>query len=301
MSSYFDGFQKVTEIINGKPKTRIDITFAPSANIDTYSTNITDTQGVDEIGGLSLKLYNDAESFWALMFANEQLNPWELVPESPTDYNYRTINYAALSMKSTASKLNPNAYFEFKPGDIIVESINNYYIGSGITASSSLFNFDTLNFWFVDDFYNDNKKVKITQNLNTGSTGYVNDIASPDAAIGTGIYQILRRGSTGYYIYQTNIGGLGNLKTYNFLDSPVKVVKKSDNSIISTAEILDSTFDNIFTVLFDDNADPTSVVEVATKYNTQNVQTYQQSVYLEENKIKYIDQSLFSSVLNKLI
>lgn len=300
MSSYFDTFPVTVETINGKNKTLVDISYGVKAKQENYTKYDTTIVGVDEIGGASLNIYKNAESFWLILYANEYINPWIVVPEDSQTYITRNVDYSALSMRSNSGKLNPSSYLDFQAGDIIVAGANTYYVG--MTSGKDLFddNLTYLNMWYVDDYFNDNKKVKITSNLAPGETGGYQNIANPNNVPG-GVYQVLRKGDTGYYLYVTPIGGVSDLKTYKYLDSPVKIESKNNSYRIASAEGLATGLDSIFTVLEDDSADAFSVIEVNQNYNIIDTEQYQKDQYIESVKIKYISQSAASAILSKLI
>lgn len=301
MSRYFDKFPTVTQTINNKSVTLIDISYAPSVLSETFTKENATVNGEDEIGGLSLSLYNDANAFWALLYANDQINPWEFIPERPSDYQDRNYSYSSSNLKFGSGKLNPNLYVEFAAQDIIVSAINSY--GPGITAASSLFDFNILDTWFVAKAFSDTKKAKITQNLNTGITGSV-DIADPNATVSGGLFQVLRKGATGYYLLDAPASATAksatNLKSYKYLDSPAFITSKDTNNLISAIEPIGDS-DSILTIIGDDDPGSTASSVFASSYNIQTTKSVQQQNFLITNQIEYIPQANFSKILNKLI
>jgi hypothetical protein len=251
--SYFQKFPNYTSTIEGKNKTLVDISYAYDADPSDYSVTPATSYKADEIGGLSLELYKNAEDFWALMFANEQINPWEVIPEEPSAYQDRNSIYSSAVLRFTGSKNNPEAFLNFKEGDIIVPSYSAYY--PGITAAESIFPTDP-DIWHVQKAYSDTKKAKITPNLKPGGeTGY-NDLANPDSILYNSFY-VLRKTNGQYELllnsYDTTDALTISLKTYKFTESPVEAIEKTTKSKTSYYAQIAAEFDTVFSVLEEDS------------------------------------------------
>lgn len=300
--NYFQKFPSYTSTIEGKNKTLLDISYAYDADPDDYSTNIATSYKADEIGGLSLELYQTAEDFWALMFANEQINPWEVIPEEPTAYQERNSIYSSAVLRFTGSKNNPEAFLNLKEGDIIIPWYNTYF--PGVTAAQSIFPTDP-DIWHVQKAYSDTKKAKITPNLKPGGETGTNDLSNPDITPFGGNFYVLRKtnGQYGLVIneYDPTNALTVNLKTYKYTESPVQALDKNTKSKTSLYAQIAAENDTLFTVLEEDAPSALASTEYNATYNTVPVKQYQQTQYKEQSQVVYIQQAAFGRILNKLI
>ncbi|NBO17537.1 MAG: hypothetical protein EBV07_01460, partial [Proteobacteria bacterium] len=221
---YFANFPKVKDTINGFQYELLDISYAPASDFEDYEIVETNLPSVNEVGLLSLNLYEDSNNFWSILYGNDVINPWTFLKETPTQFAQRNKDFYGFFAKyGTSNKLNPNAHVVFQPEDIIVRGD---YGNTGFTAASSIFtNYDILNddnynldTWFVQNAFSDTKKAKITKNLNSGNTG------SPIMGEGENIL-ILRKGNTGYFIlnnpFSASSKNITTLANYKYTQSPV--------------------------------------------------------------------------------
>jgi hypothetical protein len=300
--SYFQKFPNYTSTIEGKNKTLVDISYAYDADPSDYSATPATSYKADEIGGLSLELYQNAEDFWALMFANEQINPWEVIPEEPSAYQDRNSIYSSAVLRFSGTKNNPETFLNLKEGDIIIPWLNTY--SPGVTAAESIFPTDP-DIWHVQKAYSDTKKAKITPNLKPGGDTGAQDLANPDiVSLGYNFY-VLRKtnGQYGLVInpYTTTTALTVNLKTYKFTESPVEAIEKTTKSKTSYYAQIAAFNDTPFTVLEEDAPNASASLDYNQIYNTIPVKQYQQAEYQEQSQVVYIQQAAFGRILNKLI
>ncbi len=300
--NYFQKFPNYTSIIEGKNKTLVDISYAYDADPSDYSATPATSYKADEIGGLSLELYQNAEDFWALMFANEQINPWEVIPEEPSAYQERNSIYSSAVLRFTGSKNNPEAFLNLKEGDIVIPAINTYF--PGVTAAESIFPTDP-DIWHIQKAYSDTKKAKITPNLKPGGDTGSTDLANPDIpSLGYSFY-VLRKTSGQYGLvlnpYDTTDAITVNLKTYKYTESPVEALDKTTKSKTSFYAQIATENETLFTVLEEDAPSALASLDYSQTYNTIPVKQYQQAQYQEQSQVVYIQQAAFGRILNKLI
>lgn len=299
--NYFEKFPSYTSTIEGKNKTLLDISYAYDADPSDYTTTQANSYKADEIGGLSLEIYGAAEDFWALMFANEQINPWEVIPEEPSAYQQRNSIYSSATLRFGGSKNNPETFINLKEQDIIVQSSAVYIYGS---TSGSFLPLDA-DLWHVQKAYSDTKKAKITQNLKPGGeTGYT-DLANPEIPPFATSFYILRKTKNGYTVlennYDSNNTSASNLKTYKYTESPVQAKNKETKSKTSLYLQIASEADTLFTVLEEDAPSALATTEYNNTYNTIPVREYQQAEYQQFSQVVYLQQATFRKILNKLI
>lgn len=301
--SYFTNFPKIKDTINGYQYDIIDISYAPETDAEDYEMSEAQLSPLNEVGLLSLNLYEDANDFWSILYANDIINPWMLLRETPTQYANRNKNFYGLFAKfASSSKLNPNSHIVFQPEDIIVRGD---YGNTGFTAAASVFtdynllSNDTYNLdtWFVQVAYSDTKKAKVTKNLNVGNT------ASSIIGEGEGIL-ILRKGNTGYYVVDNPfVAGSKNvtsLANYQYLKSPVyfNEIGKSEK-ILSPSNYI-STTDTFITVMANDAPDAPGTAAYGD-YTPVTTKTFVEYEYYQNNMFKYLSPASFSKILSKLI
>ena len=303
MNKYFDKMSQITEVVNGKSITRTDISQSYQYNLNTVNKSTTNSSNVTSTSVFSKKLYKDPENFWALMIANEEINPWKLLAEDPNKFEKNNQLYAATTFKYAGTKNDPYSYIDLIPGDIIVLANTPY--NSGITSASYVFGnsaYSDLPTWYVDKVFYDTKKSKITPCLVTGFQGQTGDIATT-GTFGFGFnYVIIRQGATGNYLITKSSGDgtFQTLETYTYLDSPAITTIKGSQYTRSTFTSV-GTADSLWTVIFDDVPELSSVTSVAQTYNIKPTKNVQKENYLKQISKKYIPAGSFQKLLNKLI
>jgi hypothetical protein len=299
--NYFEKFPSYTSTIEGKNKTLLDISYAYDADPSDYTTTQANSYKADEIAGLSLELYGAAEDFWALMFANEQINPWEVIPEEPSAYQQKNSIYSSATLRFTGSKNNPRDLLNLKEEDIIVPAINIYF--PGVTAAQSIFPTDP-DIWHVQKAYSDTKKAKITPNIKPGGETGPLDLSNPEIGSYYSFY-VLRKTNGQYGLllnpFNPTDAMTSNLKTYKYTESPVQAKDKETKSKTSLYLQIASEADTLFTVLEEDAPSALATTEYNNTYNTIPVREYQQAEYQELSQVVYLQQASFGKILNKLI
>lgn len=299
---YFANFPKTKETIRGKQIDLVDISYAIYADPEDYQRKKSEMPLASEIASLSLSNYSDADSFWALLYANDAINPWKFIPKTINEYTEENKNYNGFYAKyASSNKLNPNAYVVFQPDDIIVYGD---YGSTGATAASSVFtdysSLDTtgnINAWFVSNAYSDTKKAKITKNVNVGNTSAT--ILGEGEAI-----LVLRKGSTGYYVlpnpFSTVNKNVTSLTNYEYAKSPSFFTEKTkENVVVSPAEkiVEDDTLLSIST----NNNVGTSGPIFYQNYDPLPTKKYYEEEYSEKIKYTQIFEANFGKILNKLV
>lgn len=301
--NYFTNFPKIKDTINGYEYDIIDLSFAPSTDPEEYELVSAVLSEVSEIGLLSLNVYKDANNYWSILYANDQINPWTYLKQTPLEYRQQNKNFYGLFAKyASSSKLNPNSHIVFQPEDIIVRG---NYGNTGLTAAVSVFaDYDTLSndvynldTWFVQQAYSDTKKAKSTKNLNVGNTGV------PIFGEGESIL-VLRKGNTGYYFLDNPfISGskdLSTLANYRYVDSPVYFNEKNKlDQIVSPSNYISDT-DTIITLMANDSPDAPGIA-VYGDYIPITTKTFVEYEYYSNKNYKYLNPASFSKILSNLI
>jgi hypothetical protein len=300
---YFANFPKVKDTINGFQYELLDLSYAPASDFEDYETMQSALPPVNEVGLLSLNLYEDPNNFWAILFANDVINPWMFLKETPSQFNQRNKDFYGFFAKyASSNKLNPNAHVVFQREDIIVRGD---YGNTGFTAASSIFtDYDTLNdddynldTWFVQNAFSDTKKAKVTKNLNAGNTG------TPIIGEGENIL-ILRKGNTGYYIlnnpFSTSSKNITTLTNYKYAQSPVyfNEIGKSD-VILSPSDYISAT-DTLITVMANNAPDAPGIAAYGD-YTPIVTKTFYEYEYFTNNNFNYLNPASFSQILGRLI
>jgi hypothetical protein len=301
--TYFANFPKIKSTINNKSIGMIDISFGLEYDPEEFTYSTTELGTFKTVGNLSASIYEkDANNFWGLMFANEQINPWTFLKETPSDFINSNKDYTAFYAKyPSAGKLNPNAYPQLQPEDILVKGM---FI-SGITAAESIFidydtSFDTVGTNIVAKGFGDTKKAQISKTI--GSTAY-GDLTNPENT--NLLYQIiiLRKGSTGYYIANNpTLGGgaIANLKSYPYLKSSAFFSKKDTESIVSPVLVIEGN-DSIQTIVAGDVPGATAEEVFAEQYTQISTEQSYANTYQATSTVKYLNNSDLGTILKKLI
>ena len=301
--TYFTNFPKIKSTINNKSIGMIDISFGLEYDPEEFSVSSTQMGTFKTIGNLSANIYaKDANNFWGLMFANEQINPWTFLQETPSEYNNANKDYTAFYCKYSSTKLDPTAYLQLQPDDILVKGVYN----PGATAAENMFvdydtYFDSTGTNIVVNGFGDTKKAQISKTI--GSTAYA-DLTDPNNLVGLYPIVILRKGSTGYYIANDPaIGGGGaitNLKSYSYLESSAFFSKKDIASIVSPVPLIEVT-DSIQTVVAGDAPGATAAEVLAEQYTQISTQQSYANTYQVTSTVKYLNNSDLGTILKKLI
>lgn len=301
--TYFTNFPKIKSTINNKSIGMIDISFGLDYDPEEFTFLSTPMSTFKTIGNLSANIYaKNANNFWGLMFANEQINPWTFLKETPSDFINSNKDYTAFYAKyPTAGKLNPNAYPQLQPDDILVKGLYN----SGYTAADNLFPdydnyFDTNGTNIVVKGFGDTKKAQISKTI--GSTAYA-DLTDPNNSALAYTLIILRKGSTGYYIANNPAignGGISNLKSYSYLKSSAFFVQDNIKSIVSPTPVIEAG-DSIQTVVAGDAPGATAEQVFAEQYTQISTQQSYASTYQATSTVKYLNNSDLGTILKKLI
>jgi hypothetical protein len=283
----------------------IDISFGLEYDPEEFTFSSTQMGTFKTIGNLSANIYaKDANNFWGLMFANEQINPWTFLKETPSDFINSNKDYTAFYAKYSGTKLNPNAYPELQPDDIIVAGNGNY--NSGATAAESIFKdydtyFDLYGTNIVAKGFGDTKKAQISKTI--GSTATI-DLTNPNNIVGNYDLVILRKGSTGYYIANSppgfGVGTIRNLKSYPYLESAAFFSKKNIASIVSPTPLIEVA-DSIQTVISGDAPSALAEEVLAEQYIQISTQQSYASTYQATSTVKYLNNSDLGTILKKLI
>ena len=301
--TYFTNFPKIKSTINNKSIGMIDISFGLEYDPEEFSVSSTQMGTFKTIGNLSANIYaKDANNFWGLMFANEQINPWTFLQETPSEYNNANKDYTAFYCKYSSTKLDPTAYLQLQPDDILVKGVYN----PGATAAENMFvdydtYFDSTGTNIVVNGFGDTKKAQISKTI--GSTAYA-DLTDPNNLVGLYPIVILRKGSTGYYIANDPAigggGGITNLKSYNYLKSSAFFVKDDIQSVVSPTPTIDVN-DSIQTVVAGDAPGATAAEVLAEQYTQISTQQSYANTYQVTSTVKYLNNSDLGTILKKLI
>lgn len=305
---YFKSFPTIKETINGKSKNLVNILFSPDIFSNETEQNVTENEIGNEIGDLAFSIYEDANNFWAILYANELINPWEVMLEDQSEFAQKNRSYSGFFAKySLAPKLDPSGYVEFKPGDIIIPSSD----GLGQTSAQNAFlNYNNLTgstsefpTWVVDAFFRDNKKAKISQTINIGGTASI--YAAPEPGAG---FLVVRKGKTGFVPIDNSFNPVQRtvtgLTSYQYTKSPVAFQKLSEpKNILSSDTIIARTgggnLDTLLTVLSDNSPIPAGI-SAYNEYTVTNVE----NAFVEEQgdkaKLTYIKPSFLRSILQSI-
>lgn len=304
---YFSNFPKVNETINGKSKNLVNILCAPDIFPEESETAFTSNEVAIGVGDLAHSIYEDANNFWAIMYANDSINPWTIGLEDESEFKQNNANYFGYFAKyTTAPKLDPNCYVEFKSGDIIVPVVNGlgYTSAQDVFADYNLLGTSSSAFpaWVVNNFFEDTKKAKITPVINIGGTASTDEYPP----VGSGFF-VLRKGNTGYYpienSYNPTQRTVDGLTSYQYTKSPATFQKINEPSkVLSPATIIARTVGNLDTLLTvaSANAPLSAGLSAYTEYNittTDLAFTKQQAAkssltYVKENYLRLILQSV---------
>ena len=301
--TYFTNFPKIKSTINNKSIGMIDISFGLEYDPEEFTFSSTEMGTLKTIGNLSASIYaKNANNFWGLMFANEQINPWTFLKETPSEFINSNKDYTAFYAKYPyAGKLNPNAYPQLQPDDILVKGLYN----SGYTAAEQMFgdydtSFETIGTNIVVKGFGDTKKAQISKTLGSTAYGDLTDVNN------TGLLYdliILRKGSTGYYIANDpTIGGgsLSNLKSYSYVKSSAFFVKKDKASLVSPTPVIEAN-DSIQTIVAGDSPGATASEVLAEQYTQISTQQSYANTYQATSTVKYLNNSDLGTILKKLI
>ena len=305
--TYFANFPKIKSTINNKSIGMIDISFGLEYDPEEFTSSTTEMGTFKTVGNLSASIYEkDANNFWGLMFANEQINPWTFLKETPSNFINSNKDYTAFYAKYSGVKLHPNAYPELQPDDILVTTSTPY--NAGATAAESIFTnydtyFDNNGTNIVAKGFGDTKKAQISKTI--GSTADY-DLTDVNNSSGSRRIIILRKGSNGYSIVNNSAaigvgtGSIINLKSYSYLESSAFFVKKDIASIVSPTPKIDSN-DSIQTVVAGDF--PAALAEeILTEQYTQiSTQQSYANTYQATSTVKYLNNSDLGTILKKLI
>ena len=301
--TYFTNFPKIKSTINNKSIGMIDISFGLDYDPEEFSYSTTSMGTFKTVGNLSASIYaKNANNFWGLMFANEQINPWTFLKETPSDFINSNKDYTAFYAKyPTAGKLNPNAYPQLQPDDILVKGT----FFTGRTAAEGIFwdydtYFDNYGTNIVAKGFGDTKKAQISKTI--GSTAYADLTDSNNTGLAFSLI-ILRKGSTGYYIANDpTLGGgdIGNLKSYPYLESSAFFSKKDIASIVSPVPVIEGN-DSIQTLVAGDAPGATAQEVLAEQYTQISTQQSYASTYQATSTVKYLNNSDLGTILKKLI
>ncbi len=301
--TYFTNFPKIKSTINNKSISMIDISFGLDYDPEEFTSSTTQMGTFKTIGNLSASIYaKNANNFWGLMFANEQINPWTFLKETPSDFINSNKDYTAFYAKyPSAGKLNPNAYPQLQPDDILVKGT--FVVGR--TAAESIFadydtSFDTVGTNIVVKGFGDTKKAQISKTLGSTAYGDLTDINNTDL-----LYSliILRKGSTGYYIANNpalGSGDLSNLKSYPYLESSALFLKKDKASLVSPTPVIEAN-DSIQTIVAGDAPGATASEVLAEQYTQISTQQSYANTYQATSTVKYLNNSDLGTILKKLI
>ena len=301
--TYFTNFPKIKSTIDNKSIGMIDISFGLEYDPEEFTFSSTQMGTFKTIGNLSANIYaKDANNFWGLMFANEQINPWTFLKETPSEFINSNKDYTAFYAKyPSAGKLNPNAYPQLQPEDILVKGSYN----SGYTAAESIFYgydtyFDNRGTNIVAKGFGDTKKAQISKTI--GSTAY-DDLTDPNNTVSAFSLIILRKGSTGYYIANDPTfggGDIGNLKSYSYLESSAFFSKKDIASIVSPVPFIEGN-DSIQTLVAGDAPGATAQEVLTQQYTQISTQQSYASTYQATSSVKYLKNSDLGTIVRKLI
>jgi hypothetical protein len=301
--TYFANFPKIKSTINNKSIGMIDISFGLEYDPEEFTSSTTEMGTFKTVGNLSASIYEkDANNFWGLMFANEQINPWTFLKETPSDFINSNKDYTAFYAKyPSAGKLNPNAYPQLQPEDILVKGT---FI-SGRTAAESIFaeydtSFDTVGTNIVAKGFGDTKKAQISKTI--GSTAY-GDLTNPENTDLLYSLIILRKGSTGYYIANNPAfggGDISNLKSYSYLKSSAFFSKKDTESIVSPVLVIEGN-DSIQTIVAGDVPGATAEEVLIQQYTQISTEQSYANTYQATSTVKYLNNSDLGTILKKLI
>lgn len=301
---YFSNFPIIKNVINGYEYNMVDITYAPQNDSEDYEV-FESTFGTisNDIGLLSLRVYEDPNNFWALLFANDEINPWNFLIELPMDYLNRNKNFYGFFAKySSSNKLNPDAHLTFKEDDIIIRG---EYNNPGFTSASSIFtdydllddNNYNLDTWVVLNAYSDTKKAKVTANLNVGNTG-TKIIGEGESVL------VLRKGSTGYYLvdnpFNPSSKTITTLKNYDYIKSPAFFSEIGKGDIILSPSVFISNTDTLITVMTNNGPDSPGL-DAYENYSITTTKTFSEYEYFRDNKFVYFKAPTLPKILNKLI
>jgi len=302
--TYFTNFPKIKSTINNKSIGMVDISFGLEYDPEEFTFLSTPMSTFKTIGNLSASIYaKNANNFWGLMFANEQINPWTFLKETPSDFINSNKDYTAFYCKYYGSKLNPNYYLQLQPGDIIVNGVYN----SGATAAENMFtNYDT----YFDNYgtnivakgYGDTKKAQISQTIGSTASG---DLTNPNNTELQYSLIILRKGSSGYYIVNdstipSGYGAIYSLKSYPYVDSAALFIEKNIQSITSpTLKI--SAYDSIQTIVAGDAPNATSESIYTEDYIPISTKEAYANTYTATSTVKYLSNSDLGTIVKKLI
>jgi len=301
--TYFTNFPKIKSTINNKSIGMIDISFGLDYDPEEFTFLSTPMSTFKTIGNLSASIYaKNANNFWGLMFANEQINPWTFLKETPSDFINSNKDYTAFYAKYDGTKLNPNAYPQLQPDDIIVNGIYD----SGYTAAESMFTnyntyFNNYGTNIVVKGFGDTKKAQISKTIGSTASYDLTDVNNNASSV---YLIILRKGSTGYYIANSppgfGYGTIVNLKSYSYLESSAFFSKKDIASTVSPLTLIEAN-DSIQTAV---NGDTPSALaeEVLTEQYTQiSTQQSYANTYQATSTVKYLSNSDLGTIVKKLI
>jgi hypothetical protein len=301
--TYFINFPKIKSTINNKSIGMIDISFGLDYDPEEFSYSTTSMGTFKTVGNLSASIYaKNANNFWGLMFANEQINPWNFLKETPSDFINSNKDYTAFYAKyPTAGKLNPNAYPQLQPEDILVKGT----FTVGRTAAQDIFtdydtSFDTVGTNIVAKGFGDTKKAQISKTIGSTAYGDLTDINNTEL-----LYQIviLRKGSTGYYIANNPAlggGDISNLKSYPYLESSAFFSKKDIASIVSPVLVIEGN-DSIQTLVAGDAPGATAQEVLTQQYTQISTEQSYANTYQATSTVKYLNNSDLGTILKKLI
>ncbi len=301
--TYFNNFPKIKSTINQKSINIIDISFGLAYDPETFSFFETDMGLSNSIGTLSSIIYSkDANNFWSLLYANEQINPWTFIQKTPSDYVQANKNYTAFYCKYSGSKLNPNYYPQLQPEDIIVNGV----YSAGVTAAESLFTdydtyFDNYGTNVVAKGFGDTKKSQITQTLGSTANG---DLTNSATEILTQSLIILRKGTSGYYIANdttiNSSGTISNLKSYPYVTSDAFFKKINSGVKVSPVAKITAS-DSIDTIVAGDDPTGASITTYQEEYIPISTTQSYVSTYEVISRVKYLKTSDIGIIVKKLI
>lgn len=301
--TYFNNFPKIKSIINKKSINIIDISFGLAYDPETFSFSETDMGSSNSVGTLSSIIYNkDANNFWSLLYANEQINPWTFIQKTPSEYVQENKKYTAFYCKYTGAKLNPNFYPQLQPEDIIVNGLYD----DGVTAAENLFTdydtyFDNYGANVVVKGFGDTKKSQITQTLGSTANG---NLTNSETEVFSQNLIILRKGTSGYYIANdttvNSSGSITNLKSYPYITSDALFQKINSGVKVSPTAKLTAS-DSIDTIVAGDDPTGDSITVYQEEYIPISTTESYESTYEAISRVKYLKTSDIGIIVKKLI
>lgn len=192
---FFQKFPTVTQETENLTVRVVDLLCYFPTPIDEFDPLRLLQQSTSDLARVSNRVYGDSSNYWSIAVANQEVNPWEVFPPSPSEIAADLADDYSLILVDSTVALTPEAYQFAFPGDIV----GYYSTGVGYTGGITGMNPDG-DYAVVKEFNSDTSVITVVHPINTGA---VSKFSPSDPAT---TFYILRQTDDGYEIVLNSLG-----------------------------------------------------------------------------------------------